>query len=348
MRLSLDGMRNDPKAVPSLSSTCPRATFASRTSPAGTRKRFFVGMAALFSSSRSERLQRLYARESTDRKYQASSPVQKRNDRLGTYFSSYSPLKAFRKGLPGAMWSAGSDRGRSASCAGLASMKYSGGRANGPSGRCAAPWHPRPNVEFKPADHLLGLSCHDKIMRLQKDYPAGHCLRGNWSAAENYENCYFGAVALSTENLLKSGDDKCQLPGRGGMGSVMAYKRYMAIVAQAPDQLGKLKPEIRDINRETGTGPGSRKFREINKGGLGGTWSGYETWGPFSLLPQNNFRPKGDDKPKLMARPSVEPQFVIKAESCFRCGINCHKNVYEKIPRWMGAGGSGRNLITSR
>jgi aldehyde:ferredoxin oxidoreductase len=26
----------------------------------------------------------------------------------------------------------------------------------------------------------------------------------------------------------------------------------------------------------------------------------------------------------------VEPEFVIKAESCFHCGIHCHKNVYEK------------------
>ena len=33
-----------------------------------------------------------------------------------------------------------------------------------------------------------------------------------------------------------------------------------------------------------------------------------------------------------MSAHAVEPQFVIKAESCFRCGINCHKNVYEKNP----------------
>ena len=31
-----------------------------------------------------------------------------------------------------------------------------------------------------------------------------------------------------------------------------------------------------------------------------------------------------------MFRDNVEPEFVIKAESCFRCGIHCHKNVYEK------------------
>ena len=31
-----------------------------------------------------------------------------------------------------------------------------------------------------------------------------------------------------------------------------------------------------------------------------------------------------------MFRDHVQPDFVVKAESCFRCGINCHKNVYEK------------------
>ena len=41
-----------------------------------------------------------------------------------------------------------------------------------------------------------------------------------------------------------------------------------------------------------------------------------------------------------MSRTVVEPQFFIKAESCFRCGINCHKNVYDKTAE----GGRGRFL----
>src|SRR5208282_4587198 len=170
-----------------------------------------------------------------------------------------------------------------------------------------------------------GLDCHGKIMQLHQEYSDAHfAVIG--PAGENYENCYFAGVALSTENQLHSSDDKCRWAGRGGMGSVMGYKNVIAIVAQAPDQMGKLKPEIRDINRETATGPGSRKFREKDKGGLGGTWAHYEVFNPNNLLPQNNFRPKGDDKPWLISRTVVEPQFFIKAESCYRCGINCHKN----------------------
>ena len=40
-------------------------------------------------------------------------------------------------------------------------------------------------------------------------------------AGEHYEDCYMAAVALSTENQLRSGDDKCRWAGRGGMGAVM-------------------------------------------------------------------------------------------------------------------------------
>jgi aldehyde:ferredoxin oxidoreductase len=256
---------------------------------------------------------------------------------LRTYFSSYSPLKVSNQGLPGAMWSAGSGKfGSKLRWTGVDELILEG-RSSEPVILVMRPGMDGPTVEFKSANHLLGLECYKKMLLLQQEYPDAHfAVIG--PASENYEKCYFGAVALSTENLLKTGDDKCRWAGRGGMGSVMGYKRIIAIVAQAPDQLGKLKPEIRDINREIATGPDSRKLREKNKGGLGGTWANYEPLEPFNLLPQNNFRPKGDGKPKLMSRPEVEPQFFIKAESCFRCGINCHKNIYDKTPE----GGRGR------
>jgi aldehyde:ferredoxin oxidoreductase len=186
-----------------------------------------------------------------------------------------------------------------------------------------------PTVEFRPAADLLGLMCHDKIMRLRGEFADAHfAVIG--PAGENYDKCYFAAVALSTENQLKSGDDKPRWAGRGGMGGVMGFKNVIGIVAQAPDLIVKLRPETRDVNKEASTGPGSRKFREKAKGGLGGTWSNYVPLEKYYFVPQNNFRPKADDKPKLMFRDQVEPEFVIKAESCFRCGINCHKNVYEK------------------
>ena len=78
------------------------------------------------------------------------------------------------------------------------------------------------------------------------------------------------------------------------------------------------------------TGPGFRKFREKNKGRLGGTWSNRQPLEKFYVVPQNNFRPKGDDQVKLLFRDHVDDEFVITAEFCFRCGIHCHKNIYEK------------------
>ena len=248
---------------------------------------------------------------------------------LRAYFSAYSPLKQSNKGLPGAMWSAGS-------CKFGAKLKWTGldevileGRSSEPIVVVLRHGSGGPTVEFKSAKHLLGLECHAKIALLKGEYPDAHfAVIG--PAGENYENCYFGAVGLSTENQLKSGDDKCRWAGRGGMGSVLGYKNVIAIIAQAPDQLGKVKPETRDLNKEIGTGPGSRRFREKDRGGLGGTWANYVPLEKYHLVPQNNFRPKADGQVERMFRDNVEPEFVIKAESCFRCGIHCHKNVYEK------------------
>ena len=250
---------------------------------------------------------------------------------LRTYFSAYSPLKVSNKGLPAAMWSAGSGKFGS-------KLKWCGvdeviiehksdqpvllvirgsDDANGPT------------AELRPADELLGLHCYEKIKALQPEYPDAHfAVIG--PAGEHYEYCYFAAVALSTVNLLKSGDDKCRWAGRGGMGGVMGSKNLIGVVAEVKDKVVRLAPEIRDLNKEISTGPGSRKFREANRGGLGGTWANYEPLEEFYFVPQHNFRPRGDDRAKLMFRSTVEPQFVIKAESCFKCGINCHKNIYEK------------------
>ena len=159
---------------------------------------------------------------------------------LRTYFSAYSPLKISDKGLPGAMWSAGSGKFG-------AKLKWTGidelileGRSSEPVMIVMRRGSGGPIVELKPADHLLGLECYEKIGLLKNEYPDAHfAVIG--PAGENYENCYFGAVGLSTENQLKSGDDKCRWAGRGGMGSVLGYKNVIAIVAQAPDQVGKIE-----------------------------------------------------------------------------------------------------------
>ena len=250
---------------------------------------------------------------------------------LRSYFSAYSPLKHSDQGLPAAMWSAGSGTFG-------AKLKWTGvdelileGRANEPVMVVVCHGDQGPSVELKPAKHLLGLECFKKILRLKDDYPDAHfAVIG--PAGENYENCYFGAVGLSTENLLKSGEDKCRWAGRGGMGSVLGYKNVIAFVAQAPDRPAKIKPELREYNKEIGAGTGSRRFREKERGGLGGTWANYVPLQKLNLVPQNNFRPKADGQVEKMFRDNVEPQVSIKAESCFRCGIHCHKNVHEKNP----------------
>jgi len=248
---------------------------------------------------------------------------------LRTYFSSYSPLKVSDRGLPAAMWSAASGKfGSKLKWAGVDEILIEG-RANQPTLLVIRHGDNGPEAILEPADHLLGLHCYQKILTLASDYPDAHfAVIG--PSGEHYHDCYFAAIAVSTENLLKTGDDKCRWAGRGGMGSVMGSKNLIGIVAQARDVITKPTPIIKTLNREIAVGPGSRKFREVTKGGLGGTWANYEPLEKFHCVPQNNFRPQGDGRAELMFRSAVEPQFIIKAESCFKCAIHCHKNIYDK------------------
>ncbi|MEE8395630.1 MAG: aldehyde ferredoxin oxidoreductase N-terminal domain-containing protein, partial [bacterium] len=250
---------------------------------------------------------------------------------LRTYFSSYSPLKGSAKGLPSAMWSSGSGKfGSKFKWTGLDEVVFEN-KSPSPVYALFGEGPDGPTVELKPAGYLLGQTTHEKIMTLQKEYDDAHfAVIG--PAGENFEQVYFAAVAMSTENQLKSGDDKCRFAGRGGMGSVMGSKNLIALVARSKDRFGKLSPVLRDVNREISTGPGSRKFREKDKGGVGGTWTNYEPLQKFYLVPENNFRPTGNDRIEEMFRDNLEDKFVIKAESCFRCGIHCHKNMYELTP----------------
>ena len=250
---------------------------------------------------------------------------------LRAYFSAYSPLKASDKGLPAAMWSAASGKFGS-------KLKWTGidevvceHKSSTPVVIVVRETADGPTVELAPAESLLGLDTHRKIMALHDRYEDAHfAVIG--PAGEAYEHCYFAAVAVSTENELRSGDDKCRFAGRGGMGTVMGSKNIIGFVAQSRDKLPKLVPTIKEINKTISTGPGSAKFREKSRGGIGGTWTNYEPMEKRHIVPQYNFRPAADGRVSLMSRTAVEEQgqFVIKAESCFRCGINCHKNIYEK------------------
>lgn len=248
---------------------------------------------------------------------------------LRTYFSSYSPLKVSNQGLPGVMWSAASGKfGTKLRWTGIDEIVFTGLSDE------AVVLHVQqtesgPNIQLIPAGHLLGKSSHDKIVELKADYPDCHFAMIG-PAGENYENCFYGAVGCSTENLLKSGDDKCRWAGRAGMGSVMGSKNLLGIIADSRDIKEKLSTELKEWNKYISSGPGSRKYREPKKGGLGGTWSNYVPMEKLHIVPENNFRPKATGNPEQLFREKVEEEFIVKAENCFRCAIACHKNIYEK------------------
>ena len=248
---------------------------------------------------------------------------------LRTYFSSYSPLKVSNKGLPGAMWSAVSGKfGTKLRWTGIDEIIFEG-RSAEPVLLHVKQTDNGPQISLIPAKEYLGMGCHEKIMALRERFDDCHfAVIGE--AGENYENCYYASVGCSTENLMKSGDDKCRWAGRGGMGSIMGYKNVLGIIADSRDEKIKVSDEIKELNKFIPTGPGSRKYREVKKGGLGGTWSNYEPLGKLNIVPENNFRPPKNNNADKLFRTRVEEDFVVKAENCFRCAIACHKNIYEK------------------
>lgn len=248
---------------------------------------------------------------------------------LRVYFSGYSPIKESKKGLPGAIWSTGSGNfGAKFKWTGLDELIFEN-RSPTPVYALIMESTEGPVVELKPADHLIGLSTHDKIMTLQREYSNAH-FAAIGEAGEHWQNVYFGAVGLSTDRQLKSGDDKMRFAGRGGMGSLMGYKNILALVAQSTDKIKPMTSEVRAVNVNVVKGGGAARLQPISRGGGGGTWAAYDVLQAFHAVPVNNFRPQGNDLPEKLFRSHVEKEFEIKSEACYRCGITCHNNIHEK------------------
>ncbi|MCD6582211.1 MAG: aldehyde:ferredoxin oxidoreductase [Desulfuromusa sp.] len=250
---------------------------------------------------------------------------------LRTYFSSYSPIKGSKKGLPAAMWSAASGKfGAKFKWTGLDELIF--------ENRSATPIYVLiketingPEIELKPANHLLGLSTHEKIMTLHNEYDNAH-FAAIGQAGENWQNVTMGSVALSTVNQLKSRDDKLRFAGRGGMGSMMGYKNIIALVAQSEDKNIPITDAVKKVHTQVIKGGGAARLQPIKRGGGGGTWAAYEVMQPFNAVPVNNYRPQGNDLPEKLFRENVEKNYDIQSAACYRCGITCHNYISEKNP----------------
>jgi len=248
---------------------------------------------------------------------------------MRTYFSGYSPIKGSKAGLPAAMWSTGSGKfGAKFKWTGLDELVFEN-RSEKPVYVLIKETEAGPQVELKAAEHLVGLTTHEKIMALQKEYDNAH-FAAIGQAGENWQNNYMGAVALSTENQLKSKEDKFRFAGRGGMGSLMGYKNILALVAQSSDKVGKVSEAVKKVNINVIKGGGSARIQPLSRGGGGGTWAAYEVLQEFHAVPVNNFRPQGNAIPEKLFRENVEKEYDIKSEACYRCGITCHNNISEK------------------
>ncbi len=250
---------------------------------------------------------------------------------LRTYFSSFSPIKASKQSMPAAMWSTGSGKfGAKFKWTGLDELIFEN-RSEKPVYVLIKETPNGPAVELHEAEHLCGLSTHAKIMRLYKDYPDAH-FAAIGPAGENWDSVFMGAVALSTENQLKSGEDKLRFAGRGGMGSMMGYKNILALVAESSDAALPLSEAVKKVNINVVKGGGSARLQPIKRGGGGGTWAAYDVMQPFNAVPLNNYRPQGNAVPEKLFRENVEKDYAIQSAACYRCGITCHNYISEKNP----------------
>jgi aldehyde:ferredoxin oxidoreductase len=233
---------------------------------------------------------------------------------LRTFFHGFSPLKVSNAGLPGAMWSAGSgDFGTRLRGGGIEEVVLTG-RAERPSILRL------PSFTIEPID-LRG-TVNERMQVLHKRFPDAH-FAAIGPAAEH--RVRYAAIALSTGVQLKAGDPKPRFCGRGGFGAVMGAKNLLAIVAEGEGpRLPPPSPRLKALNLEVARGEGSRRYREA------GTWGNYETLNPVHALPEMNFAPTGTDASRHLHRAEVERAYEVRDESCLRCGIRCHKNVYEK------------------
>lgn len=247
---------------------------------------------------------------------------------LRTYFHGWSPLKRAHNGNPGLMWSAGSGHfGTKLRGLGIDDVILTG-RSETPVALLLT-MHEDPDgpegpakFTFIDAADLVGRHANDRIQDLHGRYPTAHfAVIG--PAGEQGGDVRYAAIALSTDNQLQSGDPKARYAGRGGYGGVMGSKNLMAIIADGDDP-GRQRG-LRDLNKEINLGEGSRIYREI------GTWRQMVTQGSHGILPEYNFNPPGDDRNVALRRDPFEAAggYEVRSESCYLCGIKCHKNIYD-------------------
>ena len=237
---------------------------------------------------------------------------------LRTFFHAYSPLKRSLAGLPSAMWSAGSGKfGTKLRFLGVDEVLFTGQAPSPVLLRISTTGDGPATFEFKDASHLVGRRVNDKILTLYDEYPEAHfAVIG--PAGEGFSNVRFANIALSTENQLKSGDPKPRFCGRGGMGGIMGSKNLLAIVADTHDMRAVSAGNFKQHNLTVAKGDGSRRFRDKDTGGLGGTWHNYVIFNSANAMPEMNFTPTGTDESNALYRQNVQENkpFIIKDESC--------------------------------
>jgi len=247
-----------------------------------------------------------------------------------TYISGMSPLKTSKKGTNGVMYSAASgDLGPAIRQTGLDSIQL--------IGKCDKPSYlyvENGKAELKDASELISKTTHEKIKILAaKHEGAAYAVVG--PAAE--QRVRYASVAFSTFDQVKKGSRNMRFAGRGGMGAVMASKNLLAIVVKG-DSNNKLDlGDIKDLNKEIGTGKKTDKYRKWGTYG-----SNIETMDGIRAGIYNNFSENEDLRVKALFHDNLlASNYKIIDKGCVGCAIRCWKEI-QKI------NGDGTNVVLGK
>ena len=178
-----------------------------------------------------------------------------------------------------------------------------------------------PNVSFRPAGALWGLSAREAEMKIRLEFGP------DWQVA---------SIGPAGERLIPfatlSHDGRHA--GRGGLGAVLGSKRIKAIAIRGDRRTVLADPagtvEIARKLSAASFGPATEKYREL------GTVANLLVFNRFDALPTRNFQSGHFEGAERLAAEQLGPARRIARNSCAACTIGC-EHVYA-----LGGSGGGK------
>jgi len=242
-----------------------------------------------------------------------------------TYISGLSPLKSSQKGTNGYMYSASSgDLGPELRKSGIDSIRI--------TGRSDKPIYlliDNDRIGFQDASQLAGKTTHDRIMALaEKHEGAAYAVVGPAAA----KKVRYAGVAFSTFDQVKKGSRHMRFAGRGGFGAILADKNLLGIVVKGDGANRLSLGDLKELNREIGTGKKTRKYADLGTYG-----ANLELMDRLKAGIHENFSHDQDRRSEPLFRSNLlAANYRIANKGCVGCGIKCWKEIQSPQGKVLG------------